>query len=255
VYSEEQKLKLRQDHYLVLHQINTFLKTGEIPASLETKSARQGFKRKAPNFCIVAKQLHKKTAARPCRVHWEDELLPVLKETHEGWSHYPKDQSKFRIKVENTFFFPQLAEVTRNFILSYDTCQKEKAGLASRTDRDINPTPPTDPFFRVHVDLCGPFRNKFRKKRFIFVCVDAVTKYAYVKVLPNKKAATVARAFEEEILLRQSCPFEVVTDQGSEFNKEFKELLQKAGLKHVKVRPINPRAKWTSGTLHANPQV
>jgi transposase-like protein len=90
--------------------------------------------------------------------------------------------------------------------------------VASRTDRDLHHTPPTGPYkFRVHVDLCGPFCNQANKKRYIFVCIDAMTKFVSAKVIRNKEAATVAQAFEEEILNRHSCPFEVITDQGTEF--------------------------------------
>jgi hypothetical protein len=45
-----------------------------------------------------------------------------------------------------------------------------------------------------------------------------MTKFVSAKVIRNKEAVTVAQAFEEEILNRHSCPFEVITDQGTEFN-------------------------------------
>jgi transposase InsO family protein len=241
-YSEEKKKELRLEHFKLLHQIDSYKRTSSLPTSLKTKAEKQGFRRKAKRFRLVADQLHKESSPRPVRVLWEHEILPLLKELHESGAHYPKDQGKFRTHVEERFFFPQSSEITREFIRSCDTCQKEKAGVASRTDREMNPPPPTDPYFRVHVDLCGPFRNRQNKKRYIFVCLDSITKFASVKIIPNKKAAIVARAFEDEILDRQGCPFEVVADQGSEFNGEFEKLLKVAGLRHVRVRPRNPRA-------------
>ena len=69
-----------------------------------------------------------------------------------------------------------------------------------------------------------------------------MTKFVSAKVIRNKEAAIVAQAFEEEILNRHSCPFEVVTDQGTEFNQEFAERLQKAGAKHIRISPRNPKA-------------
>jgi transposase InsO family protein len=62
------------------------------------------------------------------------------------------------------------------------------------------------------------------------------------KVIRNKEAVTLAQAFEEEILNRHSCPFEVITDQGTQFNQEFAERLQKAGAKHIRISPCNPKA-------------
>jgi transposase InsO family protein len=34
----------------------------------------------------------------------------------------------------------------------------------------------------------------------------------------------------------------VITDQGTEFNQEFVERLQKAGAKHIRIKPRNPKA-------------
>jgi hypothetical protein len=68
------------------------------------------------------------------------------------------------------------------------------------------------------------------------------TKFACAKVIPDKRAITVAKAFREEVLLHHSCPFQIVTDQGGEFNADFKQLLQAEGLKHIKIRTRNPQA-------------
>jgi hypothetical protein len=62
------------------------------------------------------------------------------------------------------------------------------------------------------------------------------------KVICNKQANTVAQAFEDEILNRHSCPSEVVTDQGTEFNKEFAEKLQGASVKLIKISPRKSKA-------------
>jgi transposase InsO family protein len=69
-----------------------------------------------------------------------------------------------------------------------------------------------------------------------------MTKYVSAKVICNKEAVTVAQAFKEEILNCYSCPFEVITDQGTEFNHEFAERLQKAGAEHIRISPCNPKA-------------
>jgi hypothetical protein len=69
-----------------------------------------------------------------------------------------------------------------------------------------------------------------------------MTKFVSAKVIRNKETLTVAQAFEEEILNRHWCPFEVTTDRGTEFNPEFAERLQKAGAKHIRVSPRDSKA-------------
>jgi hypothetical protein len=187
--------------------------------------------------------LHYKAGHGPVRVLWEEEVLPVLAETHEGGSHYPKDPSKFRVLVEERFWFPQITEVTKEYIESCPNCLKERAGHAGRTDREIYPAPPVDPFFRVHVDLMGPLEpSKPNGYTYIMLVIDPVTKFLSGRPIKDKKASTVAQAFQQEILDRHSFPFQVVTDRGSEFNGKFKRQLVSRGAKHVNIRTRNPKA-------------
>jgi transposase InsO family protein len=214
-----------------------------LPSYADNKSRRQNFKRNAKKFVLIADQLHKKGEGQSLHILWEHELESVLKSLHENdWAHYPKDQHKFRAKVAQRFYVPQMVEVCNECISSCSECQNEKAGLRARTDCEMNPPPPTSPFFRVHLDLTRPFVAKNKKKKYIMAAIDFSTKFASTHILPNKKPQSVANAFSREILERHGCPFEIVTDQGSEFNAEFAELLKQSGLKHVKVSTRNPKA-------------
>src|SRR6476620_919953 len=92
VYSPERNRELRKTHYDRLHEIEKYLQNGILPVNVNDKAARQAFRRQAKQFSLVENQLHKNTIGRKLRVLWESELLKVLKEVHEGWAHYPRDQ-------------------------------------------------------------------------------------------------------------------------------------------------------------------
>ena len=98
-YTPERNKELRQAHYDRLHEIETYLQFGNLPSRIDNKVTRQAFKRQAAQFSFVEGQLHKNSEGRKLRVLWEHELFRVLKEVHEGWAHYPKDQRKFRTKI------------------------------------------------------------------------------------------------------------------------------------------------------------
>ena len=62
--------------------------------------------------------------------------------------------------------------------------------------------------------------------RYLLVCIDVFSKYAWVVPLKNKKDPSLAEAFKI-ILANGRKPEKIVTDQGTEFfNKHFKALLK-----------------------------
>ena len=68
--------------------------------------------------------------------------------------------------------------------------------------------------------------------KFMLVCIDVFSKYAWVRCLKNKSARSVTDAFED-ILREGRIPVKLQTDKGTEFfNKEFARLLEKFKIKH-----------------------
>jgi hypothetical protein len=118
--SARQNRELRKTHYDRLHEIETYLCCGDLPSRIDNKVTRQAFKRQAKHFSFVEGQLHKNSAGRRLRVLWGHELFRVLKEVHEGWGHYPKDQSKFRTKISERFFFPQISDMHKSRALQLE---------------------------------------------------------------------------------------------------------------------------------------
>jgi hypothetical protein len=183
----------------------------------------------------------------PRRVVWGEERFKVVQALHEGEGHYG-GVNKTRAKVADRYWFPQLTKFVNEFVKTCDVCQKERVGAAPRDDREIFPTPPTAPWFRTHVDLCGPFEESGPQKyRCIAVAVDSVTKFVEVRPLRGTKAKgvdseEVADFLQTEVLHRYPGVYEVVTDRGGEFGAKFTLLCKAWGIKHVKIAAKNPKA-------------
>jgi hypothetical protein len=186
-------------------------------------------------------------SSSPRRVVWGEERFKVVQALHEGEGHYGGAE-KTRLKVADRYWFPQLTDFVREFVKTCDVCQKERVGAAPRDDREIFPTPPTAPWFRTHVDLCGPFEESGPQKfRYIAVAVDSVTKFVEVRPLRGSKlkgvdSEEVADFLQTEILHRYPSVYEVVTDRGGEFGAKFMLLCKAWGIKHVKIVAKNPKA-------------
>ena len=90
----------------------------------------------------------------------------------------------------------------------------------------------------------GPFRSSFGYL-YILVGVDYVSKW--VEVVPCKAAdhRVVLKFLKENILSRIGVPKAIISDGGSHFfNKPFKSLLTKYGVKNKVATPYHPQ---TSG--------
>jgi hypothetical protein len=123
----------------------------------------------------------------PRTVIWGEERFKVVQALHEGEGHYGGAE-KTRLEVADRYWFPQLTNFVGEFVKTCDVCQKERVGAAARDDREIFPTPPTAPWFRTHVDLCGPFKESGPQKfRYIAVAVDSVTKFVEARPLRRSK--------------------------------------------------------------------
>ena len=67
---------------------------------------------------------------------------------------------------------------------------------------------------------------------FLFVCIDVLSKYAWVIPIKNKEALNCAAAFKE-ILKKGRKPKQVYSDNGNEFRGEFAKLLQSEKISQI----------------------
>jgi transposase-like protein len=84
-------------------------------------------------------------------------------------------------------------------------------------------------------ELSG-YNNQYR---YILVCVDVATRYAFVKMLKTKTAKNVSAKFEE-LILENGAPQKIHADEGTEFNDIRKKLGPKYNFKlfHTENREI-----------------
>ncbi|CAB4040549.1 uncharacterized transposon-derived [Paramuricea clavata] len=65
--------------------------------------------------------------------------------------------------------------------------------------------------------------------RYLLVCIDIATRYAFVKPLKNKTANNVRKKFEEILSEAGGAPKKIQADEGTEFNQIKKDLSKKYG--------------------------
>ncbi|XP_017482196.1 PREDICTED: uncharacterized protein K02A2.6-like [Rhagoletis zephyria] len=94
---------------------------------------------------------------------------------------------------------------------------------------------PNKVFERVHADYAGPFMGKY-----LFVLVDALSKWPEVHIVNNMTAETTVRLCGE-IFSRFGLPRVFVSDYGTQFtSREFKQFLKNNGIVHKQGAPYHP---------------
>lgn len=99
---------------------------------------------------------------------------------------------------------------------------------------------PTTVFAKIHVDVM--YMPKVNKFEYIVAARDDLTGAAEGRALRNLKATTLAKFFFEEILCRYGAVGQVTTDNGSEVQGAFTELMDRYGLPRITISPYNSRA-------------
>ncbi|PNH02523.1 Retrovirus-related Pol polyprotein from transposon [Tetrabaena socialis] len=106
----------------------------------------------------------------------------------------------------------------------------------------LNPLPVLGPFYRWGVDLAGPLPPTARGHRYVMIAIEHFSKHIELVPLLDKTAACVAQAFLQHVLARFSAPAEVLTDQGTEFQGEFGDLLRECFIDHRTTSAGHPQS-------------
>ncbi|XP_036340714.1 uncharacterized protein K02A2.6-like [Rhagoletis pomonella] len=129
----------------------------------------------------------------------------VLAELHTG--HF--GITKMKILARAYCWWNQLDKDIEDLVSNCTTCQ------SNRPDPTAVPVhcwlPPNKVFERVHADYAGPFMGKY-----LFVLVDALSKWPEVHIVNNMTAETTVRLCEE-IFSRFGLPRVFVSDYGTQF--------------------------------------
>jgi len=109
---------------------------------------------------------------------------------------------------------------------------------------------------RWSIDLCGPF-PKSNGYKYIFTALCPFSKYGIADPIRNKEATTVARVLADHVFLKWGLCFELIHDQGKEFEAtlryfKIQELLSilgllncvPAGIDHNAMVPLNHGTKY-----------
>ena len=153
--------------------------------------------------------------------------------------HFGIDKSYERLATD--FWYPGMRTAVKKFIAECGPCKMATDKGASPPGRQVPIPTPLAPNDLVHMDLEGPVKTR-RGKQYILIIIDAMTKHATLRLIPNKKAPAIARE-----MYRYSClygvPKRMVSDNGLEFNNALEaETCRLLGIARSTTSHYHPKA-------------
>lgn len=162
------------------------------------------------------------------RVPNEQERTDIINDFHHTSGHL--GHSKVASIISERFYWWNMTKQIKDEVLKCEVCNGRKTLF--RKNPELQPLPPMPIWTRVSIDTMGPYPKTSRGNKYIVVAVDHFSKWVEAKAIPNKKSATMASFFLEDVIARHSLPRVCISDNGGEFEGEFDNLLNRFGIRH-----------------------
>jgi hypothetical protein len=173
----------------------------------------------------------------------EYETFDILKSCHDEpyGGHFADKRTAYKVLYLG-YYWPTLFRDAKEYGKSCDSCQR-MGKLVQIDEMPLKPQVLIEPFERCGLDFVGPIMHMSRKKKYILVCTDYVTKWVEAKALYQANEQSVVDLLFEEIFTRFGVPREIVTDQGTQFmSKLLKLITHQYQIRHRTSSPYHPQA-------------
>ena len=202
-----------------------YLVDGKLPPE---KWIARRLKTRSAHYVVLDGELHRWTATKvllKC-INGEETHL-VMAETHEGAAGNHSGGRALALKVKSLgFYWPTMNADCEAYAQRCDQCQRHASTIHSPTQLLRTMTAPY-PFMRWGMDIIGPMPSS-RQKRFVLVLTDYFTKWIEAEAFASITEKEVQRFVWKNIICRHGLPYEIVTDNGSQFiSNKFREFCER----------------------------
>ena len=170
----------------------------------------------------------------------------ILYQSHDGPMSGHFGNKRTLKRAQDSYYWPRLGPSCKQYVRSCQLCQLHKAPAPKATNRLLKPSIPYAVNARLGIDLIGPLAKSTNNDTYALVIIDYFTKWAVVVPIKNKEAESVAQAIFNNWYLQYGIPYEIHTDQGSEFTNDLlKRLNSHMSIGYRVTTPYYPQANGT----------
>lgn len=164
----------------------------------------------------------------------------VMRKYHDDIGHPGLKRCETIIK--QNCWFPRMTRFIRKYVNACIDCLF-KRGQYGKTEGELHPIQKvSEPMHTLHIDHLGPFCKSGNGMSYLFVIVDAYTKFTWAKPTKTTRSVEVEQKLEE-IFGSFGYPKRLVSDSGAAFtSKRFKLFCNTNQVKHVVNSVASPRS-------------
>ena len=227
-----------------------YLVDGKLPSE---KWIARRLKTRSSHYVVLDGELHQWTATKvllKCIKGEETHL--VMAETHEGAAGNHSGGRALALEVKSLgFYWPTMNADCKAYAQRCDQCQQHASTIHSPTQLLRTMTAPY-PFMRWGMDIIGPMPSS-QQKRFVLVLTDYFTKWIEAEAFASITEKEVQRFVWKNIICLHGLPYEIVTDNGSQFiSNKFQEFCERW---RIQLNTSSPRYPQRNGQAEATNKI
>lgn len=134
-----------------------------------------------------------------------------------------------------------MLDTVRKVVVTCQECDRVKTSFSVKTPQ-LHPLPIRGMFYRWSLDLAGELPETERGYKYVLVMIEHFSKWIILVPLKEKRSAKIRDAFMYHVLSVFGACVEVLTDQGTEFQGDFQELLEESFIDHRVTSRDHPQA-------------
>ncbi len=226
-----------------------FLQNDEYPPQA-SKKAQTALRRLASNYVLHEGKLHKKGYhGRSLLCIPQEEAKVIMDNVHGGvCGTHMSGKMLARKIITLGYYWITMEKDCHDYVKKCDTCQKN-ANLQHVPPSLLYTFTSPWPFSTWGIDIIGKITPPGQGgHEFILVAIDYFTKWVEAASYATLQAKHVAKFIETNIVCRFGVPHEIISDNGTHFQKECADLIAKYKIQHHRSSPYRPQ---TNGAVEA----
>lgn len=140
------------------------------------------------------------------------------------------------------YYWPGMQKQIDTYIDNCEICQHHKTPRQKKPGL-LHPISCSTIFETLHIDIVGKIKESAEGNCYIITAIDAFSRYAYAKAVPETKTENVIQFINEEIIGKHGLPQKIISDNGVQFTSNaFAEFTSRLDIKHSRTADYHPSA-------------